>query len=171
MTTVKLDIREWADYLEELGQRFKPIVMLGIQSGTSRCVPLMQTRAMNAPPASTHGKPGAMDTGLYRAAWHSGPVRNGYRVYNMRPYAGVIDGGRRAKGVNKEGMRDLAAWAHRKLKLDEDAAKAAAWGIAKELSRRGLQPREVMSGGLDEMTKLVMEEVLTHLDVELGRGV
>jgi hypothetical protein len=171
MATVTFNMTgpEWAAYMKRLGTRFFPAAIRGVQSGAMRCIGIMQTRTDFAPPASERGTTGAVNTGLYKAAWKTAPLSNGAQVFNAQPYSPVIDGGRRPAAVGRSGIVNLERWAHNKLKLTGDAAKAAAWAIAKTLEKRALRAREVMSGGIDEMTKAVHAELQHELDVELTR--
>jgi hypothetical protein len=134
-----------------------------------RCIGIMQRRTDFAPPASDHGTVGAVDTGIYKASWQSAAIPNGASVFNSRGYSAVIDYGRRAAAVGKEGIKNLEGWAKRKLGLSGDAAKSAAYAIAKTLQKRPLRAREVMSGGVDEMTKAVHDDIQHEMDVELTR--
>jgi hypothetical protein len=167
--TFNMTAPEWAVYMKRLGSRFFPAAVRGVQSGALRCIGIMQHRTDFAPPASDHGTVGAVDTGLYRAAWQSTALVNGASVFNSRPYSAVIDYGRRAAVVGKAGIVNLERWAHNKLKLSGDAAKSAAWAIAKTLEKRPLRAREVMSGGVDEMTTVVQKDLQFELDRELTR--
>jgi len=171
MATVTIDMSasEWVGYVKKLGERLYPAAVRGVRAGALRCIPIMQTRTDFAPPASDHGSVGAFDTGLYKAAWQSSSLANGASVFNSRPYAAVIDYGRRAAAVSRAGIQNLEQWVHRKLNLSGDAAKAAAFAIAKTLEKRPLRAREVMSGGTDEMTDAVQAEVRVELDRELTR--
>lgn len=169
MPVVKMDMHQWSRWMSTLGDRFEPAVLRGVRSGALRCVGLMQQRTTYAPPASEGGTPGAFDIGLYKAAWKSAALPDGARVFNDKPYSGVIDRGRRPSPVSSEGRRNLAAWARRKLKLSGAEADAAAWAISQTLKKRPLRPRRVMSGAEKEMIVLVEEEIGHELDVELRR--
>lgn len=172
---VKMDLKEWTDYMKNLGPRFMPGVLMGIRSGAAGCVPIMQQRATYAPPASDYGKPGAVDTGLYRAAWQATATPTGAFVYNSRAYAGVIEFGRRARAVGRQGIEQLKRWAHRKLGLSGAEAESAAFAIARSMSPpptgrgRVLKPRKVMVDGLPEMLKRVHAEIEEAMVRVLGR--
>lgn len=171
MATIVLNmgVAEWGRYMQRLGPRFMPAVLRGVRSGAQRCVGIMQTRTDLAIPASDHGTAGAVDTGLYKAAWQSAPLSNGAQVFNSRPYSAVIDFGRRAAVVGRAGITNLEQWAKRKLHLSGNEATSAAFAIAKTLEKRPLRAREVMTGGLDDMTKAVMSDVRVEVDRELWR--
>lgn len=166
---VKVNMNQWAKHLEELGERFMPAMQRGAMAGAARCIPILHTATINARPASPRGGVGAFDTGLYKAAWRSGPVTNGARVFNTRPYSPVIEGGRRASPMGREGIRNLQAWAKRKLKLSDKEARDAAWAIAKTQEKRPLEARRVMNDVERKMIKTVEAEITHELDVELGR--
>lgn len=166
---IKIDVSQWADHLEKLGQRFRPAMLRGMNAGAMRCIPILHNATAQAPPASPNGTIGAFDTGLYKAAWRSASINNGAKVFNMRSYSGVIEHGRRPYPVSKAGIRNLEGWAKRKLKLSGKEAKSAAWAIAKTLAKRPLKARRVMIGSEEKMIEAVEKEVLHELDLELGR--
>lgn len=168
--TFNMTAPEWVAYMKRLGSQFFPAAIRGVQSGAMRCIGIMQRRTDFAPPASDHGTVGAVNIGLYKAAWKTAALSNGAQVFNAQPYSPVIEGGRRSEAaVGKKGIENLEIWAHSKLKLSGDAAKAAAWAIAKTIEKRGLRARKVMSDGVDEMTKAVHAEMQHEMDVELTR--
>lgn len=152
-----------------LGTRFRPAMLRGMSAGAQRCIPVLQTATMHAPAASPRGTPGAVDTGLYKAAWRSAPMPNGAKVFNMRPYSGVIESGRRASAVGKEGIRNLEGWVRRNLKVSGKDARDAAWAIAKTLEKRPLEARRVVADSEKKMIEVVEKEILHELDLELTR--
>lgn len=164
---VTISTSQFVSYLKDLKDDFKPALKRGLVSGAQRCIPFMQARTDNAPKASDNGSTGAVNTGAYKAAWKSQATADGARVFNTRPYAGVIDDGRRASPVSKEGRRELEAWAKRKLHLSDSEAKSAAFAIARKLAKQPLRARRVMSGGIQEMTALVLKEVEHELEKAL----
>jgi hypothetical protein len=167
--TFNMTAPEWAAYMKRLGTRFFPAAIRGVQSGALRCIGIMQSRTDIATPASENGTAGAANTGLYRAAWKTVPLLNGARIFNAQSYSPVIDFGRRASKVGRAGIQNLERWAHNKLKLSGDAAKSAAFAIAKTLEKRPLRAREVMSGGVEEMTAAVKRDMQVEMDRELTR--
>jgi len=167
---IKMDMRQWNGYMQKLGARYMDAARRGLVSGAMRCIPYLQTRTSQAKAASPRGTTGALDTGLYKAAWRSASVHNGSKVFNMRSYAAVIEKGRRRrKKVGRAGRVNLEAWAKRKLKLNDKEARSAAFAIAKKIEQRGLDAREVMMGDEKRLVKLVEEEMLRELDLELGK--
>lgn len=169
MASTKITTEQFAKYMGRLGDRWRPTILRGVAAGAMRTIPLLMKRTQEAPRASPGGMPGAFDTGRYHAGWRSGPIPNGANVFNVQPYSGIIDYGRRPAPVGREGIRNLEAWARRKLKLNPKEARAAAFAIAKTLKERGLNARKVMSGATNEMTELVEKEILHELDVEVKR--
>lgn len=171
MAEVRISADQFAQYVRKLGLGgFAKAMRKGVVSGAQRTIPLLVKRTQTAPPASPNGHPGAFDTGRLTAGWKSEAVDNGARVTNSVPYAPVVEGGRRPHGVSQAGQQQLAGWAKRKLGLTDEQAKSAAFLIARKLKTRALQPRQMMSGALDEMTNIVLKEVAAELGKELERG-
>lgn len=166
---IRMDPQQWSRYMGELAQRFQPAMQRGIVAGAQKCIPILQAATRNAPPASDNGTRGAFDTGIYLSAWRATPISNGAMVFNSRPQAGVIDYGRRPSPVGRDGIRNLTAWAHRKLQLSDAEARSAAWAIAKTLEKRPLKARKVMTGSEAKMIEAVESEITHELDVELNR--
>lgn len=166
MATVKVNIKDWPKYLAAMGEKAHTAMRSGIISGVHRCIPLMQRRTEQAPPASDHGAIGAFNTGNYRRRWRVSMLEHGASIGNDSPYASIIDGGRRPGG----GVRidAIEQWARRRLGLSAKEAKKAAFPIARAIKRRGLKPRRVMSGGIDEMTDVVVLEANRALAMALG---
>lgn len=169
MAVVSLTPRQWEAWVITLGHRFMPAVQRGVLAGAYRTIPLLQTRTDQAPPASPNGVTGAVNSGRFRNSWRAVQIPAGARVYNFQPYGPVIEEGRRAKGVNRAGLHNLEIWARRRLQLDRGAARSAAFAIAKTLAKRPLLARKVMSGAIDKMTELVLDEITHELEAELKR--
>jgi len=171
-TIVKhLSLDQWVEEMGKLGDNFMSSVMKGVRSGGKRCVSIMQEKTEQAPKASERGTIGAVNFGAYKQAWKVTPISDGVEVSNDRPYSGVIEFGRRQAPVNKEGITNLELWVKRKLKLSDSEAKSAAFAIARSLNGKGekahmLKPRSVMTNGLDEMIKAIMDEI----DFELTKA-
>lgn len=163
----KLNTKQWTAKLKRLGDRAAGAIQRGLVAGGQRCVALMQTRGDNAVPASAHGQRGAFSSGQYRRLWRFDLVPRGVRVYNVAPYASVIDEGRRIGAFPP--LRVIQQWAQRKLGLSAKEAKRAAYPIARAIARRGLRPRRVLSGGNDKMRKIISAEVKRELEAELRR--
>ena len=164
MTTSVMNVNQFARYAKKLGTDFMPAVKRGMLSGALRAIPTLQERTRSAPPASPRGKMGAFDTGAYHAAWKSEVIANGVSLRNARPYAGVIEYGRRPAPVSVEGMKTLEGWAKRKLGVSGAEARAAAFAIAQSMRTRPLAARKVITDGLTRITKLIEDEVRSELD-------
>jgi len=161
MATVQVTITpaDFAKYMERLGAGFYPAAIRGIRSGAMRAIPVLQRRTQDAPPASANGSVGAFNTGMYKASWRTSNIDNGVSVSNIQPYAAVIEGGRRPSPVSREGIKNLQVWAQRKLGLSAEEAKSAAFAIAKTLQKKPLRARNVMGGGVEEISDLIFEEI------------
>ena len=160
--------KQFASYVMRLGKDFVPAAVRGTQSAALRIIPLMVQRTTDAIPTGPRGSTGAVNTGLYKRSWKSSPQAWGVTVYNAQPYSSIIDYGRRASPVSKEGQVALAKWAMRKLQLSESEAKSAAFAIARALRKRAIPARKVMSGALEQMNTLAMEEITHELEKALA---
>lgn len=167
MSAHKIDIKDWPAYVTKLGDRARTALQRGLVSGAQRCIPLMQKRTEQAPPASDGGRPGAFNTGNYRRHWKVKNVPRGVAVYNDAGYAGVIDGGRRPGRMPNLGA--IEAWAKRRLGLSDKEAKKAAFPIARAIKKRGLKPRQVLSGATQQLADVIQQEVMRELKAELAR--
>lgn len=169
MTTIIMSTREYLSWLRALQPRMRQAVRRGVLSGAMRAIPIVQRSTDTAPPASPKGKMGAMNTGNYRRNWRAEAIPEGARLYNNTPYEPVIEEGRRAKGVGKEGLRNLELWVRRKLKVRGNEARHVAFAIARTLARRPLAARSVMGRAKDAIVDAVMAEVNREIDKELDK--
>ncbi len=169
MASTKITTKQFAKYMGQLGAQWRPALIRGTVAGAARTIPWLMQRTMMAPPASPRGMPGALNTGLYKAAWRSAPLPNGARVFNTQPYSSIIEYGRRPAHVGRAGIRNLEGWARRKLQLSAEEAKSAAWAIAKTLAKRKLEAREVLTGDEKGLIELVEKEILHELEIEVKK--
>lgn len=174
MASKTLTVRDFAQYLAKLRKNLKGhdgAVVRGIHAGVLRGIGILHAATVNAPPASPNGSTGAVDTGAYRQAWQHQLLPTGGRLFNTRPYAGVIERGRR-RGAKMPPPRVLEAWARRKLGLSDEEAKSASFAIARAIKRRGLLPRRVLTGPLTtaQLTRAVMEEIRREVLAALRRA-
>jgi len=160
-------MHQWSRHMQQLGRRFMPAAERGAVSGALRCIPHLQKRTALSR---------AVDTGLYKAAWKSSPIPGGARVFNSRPYSGIVEYGRRPAPVNRQGIRQLHTWAKRNLNLTDREAKRAAFAIARSMTPtamggkgRKLRGRRVLTGDEMRLIAIVEEEILRELDRELAR--
>jgi hypothetical protein len=163
MATRTLSLARWNRELRRLGEEFRPTVLRGMRAGGARALPALQTATRNARPASAGGATGAVDTGNYLRRWKSAPLSNGVVIFNDAPYAGVIEGGRRAGSMPP--LKAIARWAQLRLGLSKKEAVQAAFPIAKAIAKRGLRARNVLSGQDTRIGTLIADEV----DFELKR--
>ncbi len=146
-------------------------IVRGIHSGLARSISVVHASVENAVPASPNGAVGAFNTGAYRQAWQYEVTPTGGRLFNSRPYAGVIERGRRA-GSRPPPRREIVLWAMRRLGLSREEAERASYPISKAITRRGLGGRRVLTnpGTADKITRVVMEEVMREVQGALDRG-
>lgn len=109
-----------------------------------------------------------MDTGEYMRAWSAAELPEGAVLYNGRPYAPVIELGRRA-GARMPPVAPLAAWVHRKLRPEGGpAAEAAiALAIARKIKARGIPGKLIMINSLGKLADALGEELRR---IQVGRG-
>ena len=162
------DAKQWAAFQRRLGKAFTPAALKGIRAGGLRCIPLLHRSTETAPPASTGGGTGAVDTGDYKRRWRTSPLPNGVEVFNDAPEAGVIELGRRP-GSRPPPSSVLQPWVRRKLGLSDAQAKGVAFVVARAIGRRGLRARRVMARALPAMRKAVMAEVKLALQKVIRR--
>lgn len=169
MATLRFDLRNYPRYLELAGPRLVQAGKRAILSAALRAVALMQRRTDLAPPANPAGigSGGAVNTGHFRRAWKATPAPDGAYLFNDAPYAGVVEFGRRA-GSRMPPRDVIAHWAQRRLGMSRQDAMAAAWVIGRAIARRGLVPRRILNGSLDELRKLVANEIELEIEKELA---
>jgi len=170
MATLTFDLREYGPFLARLGERrLMEGARRGALSAALRSVALMQRLTDRAAPANPGGTGtgGAVNSGHFRRAWNASALPDGAELFNDAPYAGVIEGGRRP-GTRFPPVEAIARWVQRRLGLSESDAKAAAYVIARAISKRGLRGRKILDGSLSEIRAYVHEEILRELAVEMG---
>jgi hypothetical protein len=161
---------EWASHITRLGERFAPTVRRGLMSGALACLPILHERTRKAQAASSSGAIGAVTTGGYLQRWKSSLTAGaglGVVLYNQHPAASTIELGRRPGRFPP--TRAVEQWARRRLGLSQAEAARAAFPIARAIARRGLKPREVLSGATKQLEKTVEGELMRSLEEELSR--
>ena len=123
------------------------------------------SEALPANPASA-GVGGAVNTGQYKRSWKAMRTDNGAAVLNLAPYAEAIEDGRQT-GMKAPPTEALARWAQRRLNLDREAAKKAAWVIGRAIKKRGLKARHILSGALPKLEADFVEELRKEFEREL----
>lgn len=167
-TTLKIDIKDYPGFYKKLGPRMLVAAKRGALRGGMRAVTTLHKATRDAGPANPQGvgTGGAFNTGEFNRAWKAEGTDYGARVYNDRPYAGVIEGGRRP-GSRFPPMKLVARWAQRRLGLSEKEAARAAYPIAKAIAKRGLKGRKVMLNSLPQIYKDFRVELEKELDREM----
>jgi len=165
--TVKIPIRDLGRYMRELGESFGPALLAGLTSAAARSVATLRSEG---------DRKGVMNTGQYGLGWHPGTAMRlgnasaSIRVFNDKPYSGVIELGRRA-GRKMPWLRDtpidrqpIYLWCKSKLGMtDEEAAKAAR-PIAWSIKRKGIKGRYVVRDVLRQLGDEGAQEVAKALD-------
>jgi hypothetical protein len=167
--TVNISLSEFARLLSRVAVTEAPAALhRGVVSGAMRSIPVLQRRTREASPANPSGlgTGGAFNYGDYLRAWKSVPISNGARVFNDRPYAAIIELGRRA-GARQPPPDAMAHWAQRRLGVSKKEAKRLAFQVGRAISRRGLAPRLVLSSALPEIMDVVREEIVRELEAVL----
>lgn len=169
-TTVTLSTTQWAAQMKKLGNRFPGAALRGAKRGAMRAASLLQRATGKAEPANPAkiGTGGAVNTGFYKRAWKWEGLPSGARVYNVAPYAAVIETGRRV-GATRPPIGALTDWAQRRIGLSREDARKAAFAISKAIQKRGLLPRKVMGNKLPEIQQIWVKEITAELAKELAK--
>ena len=165
---IKMDMRRLTEYVKMLGPKFKAAMQKGLTKGAFRCLPIVRKYVRNAPPANPEGKGGkggAFNTGNYLRSWKATAIPGGSSVFNVAPYAGIIEEGRRPR-AKAPPVAAIIPWVMRRLmsktrgfKNKLDAAKSVAFAVARAIGLRRLVGRKVLERAIPEMTAAVTKEV------------
>lgn len=160
---------------QRMADQTPDIIRRGLLSASAQMVPILVRATNTAPPASAKGSKGAVNTGDFRRRWSAMPETQGRTqgvlVGNSSPYAGVIEYGRRA-GAKMPPIEPLARWAQRKLQLPYAQAKGLAFVMARNIKRRGLRPRLILTskGTLKLLRQAMTRDVLHEYISTWRRG-
>ena len=170
MTTAILTMAEYASYTKRLASGFMPAARRGLVAAAQGARTMLVRSTDRAVPASERGASGAVNSGHFKSRWIA-EERGGDTIHieNSTPYAGVIEGGRRAGGRFPP-RAAIAAWAMRRMHLSEMQAKSAAFLIARAIAKRGLQPRHVMASAMPGIAKLAHAELQSALRQAMQGG-
>lgn len=170
MGTQRVTVPEWQKWVRGYGARVLEAGQRGMISGGLRCVAMLQKATAEAMPANPEGlgDGGAVNTGAFRRGWRMQAYRLKMFVFNTENYAEIIEDGRRPGGKPPP-RRYIEQWARRRLGLDWDEARAAAWPIAKAIAQRGLRGRKIMAKLVPAMKRAVEEEVEREVKKEIAR--
>lgn len=95
-------------------------------------------------------KIGAVDTGEMLTHGNVNRKFLEKEIVYSSPQSLWIEYGVSAHPVSKKGRENIAAWAHRKLGLNEKEAEQAAWGIANKIRAHGQPARPFLRPALSE---------------------
>lgn len=102
---------------------------------------------------------GITDLGTYKNSWTVMKIDGGAVILNDAPHAAIVEWGCRPHFVSREGREGLAAWARRKLQLNDKEAESASWAIAHNIAENGLKGRFVVRDSFHLASKFFKEEV------------
>ena len=160
MPVVKIDMRQYVESTRRMSKEILDAAMDGAYSAAFRSVDVMHRRTREAPPANPAGKGsgGAVNTGAFLQAWKAERTAEGARSFNNKPYAPVVEHGRRApkKPPPKEA---IVRWIQRRLRKTESEARSLAFVIARAIGKRGLKGRKIAEGAEQEIREIAAEEI------------
>lgn len=165
---VKISLEALIKKRADMGVEIIAAAKRAMLSAAHRLQVKVQDQTREAPPASMGpmrgAYTGAVDTGNYLRSWKVKPTDLGATLYNIAPYAGVIEWGRRA-GRRAPPVQILATWVQRKLGLSRKEAQSAAFAISKAIAKRGLRARKVLRTTTTKYARaFVREEIKRELD-------
>ena len=129
-----IDLSDAEKHFETLGEKLHDAAVRGLQSAALRGQQEILTRIIPS------RSPQPVDRGIYRAGWRVILTPLGAILENAEPVAVFIEYGVRGSNVKLgRAMIDaLAEWVTRKGIASSAEALSAAWGIAKNMQRRGI---------------------------------
>lgn len=110
-----------------------------------------------------------VDTGQAAQNWRVGRKAGTHSLYNEAPYVGVLELGARPHPISREGIENIARSFQRKYGLSESEAESAAWGYARRVAERGVEPRYFVRDALPLLHKHVADEVVREIKREAKR--
>jgi hypothetical protein len=167
MAEVKLDLKTWTKMLGQI--KFDKAAERGLLSGALRAIPVLHRATDVAPPASDSPRStkGASNTGRFRGSWKSARIERGVSIFNKAPYAPIVEGGRR-KGAKMPPPKAIAKWAQRRTGVTKEEAQRLAFIMARAIKTRGLKARNILKTSMPQIKKLMIEEVLREMRLELA---
>ena len=153
-----------AKYYRSLGRNVEPAMRRGVLTGAMRSLGVFRKTAQLV------GAWGRGGTPNYMCSFHAARHPLGAVIFNDRPYAGIIEWGRRAGfGVSQEGQLALAQWVRRKLRVkNESEVRGLVFVIARAIKARGLPARNVMKRALPYAMRLVNQEIAKAIAQAMG---
>ena len=155
--TTTIDIGDFARKMGEAGGKMETAALRGLRSAAYRLEGLV-TEAI----AATQPYP-PEDTGELKRSVHTTPTRGGAVVSVDAPHAPFMEYGTRPHWPP---LVPLAEWAYRKGLADsEEEARAVAFLVARQISRRGIAPRHFMARAIQELERqnIIEEEIVDAL--------
>jgi ribosomal protein L18 len=88
-------------------------------------------------------------------------------ISNPSVYAQVVDEGRRAAPVSKEGRKSLELWAMRKLKVTEKESKTVAFLIARKKANQPTKGKNFVRKTLDDVLPKIISDIEKSFDLSV----
>jgi len=152
MATVKvIDINEAA---KELGKKFT-------ESQKKEVIDATYDALLQA--VEPMAKESPVDTGLYAASWEvKKEGEDTVSFGNTAPYAFVVEKGARPFSPP---IQPLIEWAGRKMQLppDHPEVRRFAWAIKRKFEREGMEPKNVLEKGIDDILIPKMKQALDKI--------
>lgn len=170
MAILRLSVAEWERYHRQLGPRLYQAGVLGVRSAALRIIVLMVKRTREAMPASAMGQVGAVNTGELLRAWKWIAIVGGARILNAKPYSSIVEYGRRP-GARRPPIPPIEQWLRRRLQMSEEDAASLAPLVAAAIGRRGLYPRQILTGpdAAAQIRQILDREVRAEIREALAR--
>lgn len=149
MSTVQVNLKDFANALREYKDRSVEDFKRGITSGVAKSIPDLV-------------KASPVDTGLYAQSWYFNVTEEAAVIGNYAPHAPIIEFGARPFTPP---IKPLLEWAKRVLKdpSQPPSYSSAVWRLAKgtqnKISEYGIQPRHVLQNMLPTIIENIREEM------------
>ena len=101
-----------------------------------------------------------VDTGLYASAWETRKInKHEIQFGNTAPYADMVEKGSRPF---KPPFQPILEWSARQMKTtpDDPKARRMAWRVVKKIEREGIDPKNVLELGLEEVILPMIKETI-----------
>ena len=107
-----------------------------------------------------------VDTGLYSNSWEAMADEKNVYFGNTAPYAYKIEYGTKAYQMKHEEFQRLLLWSARQLKVPptHKKAKALAGYVYHKIKTEGLEPKYILTNGIEDFLKPYIEENLRLLE-------
>ncbi len=167
MTEFSVPLSKAAAAFQTLADDMKVAAFQGLIRGGARCLQVLVAEII------PKRIPQPVDRGLYRAGWKLRIGPDYVEIYNDEGTAVLIEEGVRAANVKpgRAMIAALAQWALRKgFANDEREAISIAWGIAKNMQKRGIFNRNGQQG-LGILRELVTWRADNIVETEVLRAI